>query len=168
MKTTIVPWDKDLCTVASPARVELRCMSKATFIEKHASGTLRKNSKLGFDNARQYLDERTAYEFGWGFEARWAKCVTIGKAITEGDCHALSEAGWHAERYMNIMMFPGDEAIVAYITVDVDGERREGVGIVITKTSVEWLPTDYDVIVFALLAECDTKTHMWKECVNPC
>ena len=44
-------------------RVALRTMSRADFIHEHGSGTLRKNTKHGMDNNRQYLDERTAYEF---------------------------------------------------------------------------------------------------------
>lgn len=157
--------------VVSPftARVDLRAMSKEEFIREKGSGTLRKNTKLGMDNARQYLDERTAYEFGWAFEARPAKQVTVGQAITESDSHTITEFGWHAERYISHMLFPGDEAKVAYIVVEVIGERREGVGIVFTKTSASWLPADNgDIIVFAIVAEWDAKTKNWKEAVNPC
>jgi hypothetical protein len=151
-------------------RVALRTMTREQFINEHGSGTLRKNTKLGMDNSRQYLDERAAYEFGWGFEARPSKQVTLGQAITESDCHALTEVGWHAERYLNHLLFPGDEAQVAYITIEVCGERREGVGIVITKTSAWWLRVDphTDVTVFAIIAEWDPKTKDWKEAINPC
>jgi hypothetical protein len=48
------------------------------------------------------------------------------------------------------------------------GERREGVGIVITKTSANWLPTDSDMIVFAIVTEWDAKAKDWKEATNPC
>jgi hypothetical protein len=151
-------------------RVALRTMARADFIHEHGSGTLRKNTKLGMDNNRQYLDERTAYEFGWGFEARPSKQVTLGRAITEGDCHAITEVGWHAERYLSYMLFPGDEGTVAYITVEVNGERREGVGIVITKTSAAWINIDpyVDMTVFAIITEWDNKTKDWKEAINPC
>jgi hypothetical protein len=170
MKTELITLcnPEELARSAFAARVALRTMSKEEFIREKGSGTLRKNTKLGMDNARQYLDERAAYEFGWAFEARPAKQVTIGQAITEGDSHAITELGWHAERYVSHMLFPGDEAKVAYITVEVMGERREGVGIVITKTSANWLPTDSDMIVFAIVTEWDAKAKDWKEATNPC
>lgn len=153
-------------------RYKLRVMTRREFIMEHGSGTLRKNTKLGMANSRQYLDERVAYEFGWGFEARPAKQVTIGQAITEGDCHALTEVGWHAERYLSYMLFPGDAGTVAYITVEVNGERREGVGIVITKTSATWVQLDTTVdssmVIFAIIAEWDSKANDWKKAINPC
>ena len=69
METVKVPLNEELraCAPLGP-RVTLRLMTAEGFIDKHASGTLRKNKALGMAWRAQYLEERTAYEFGWGFE----------------------------------------------------------------------------------------------------
>src|SRR5262249_9130124 len=69
METIKVPLNEDIKNCPPlQARVKLRLMSAEEFIEKHASGTLRKNKSLGMVWKQQYLAERCAYEFGWGFE----------------------------------------------------------------------------------------------------
>jgi hypothetical protein len=49
-------------------RDQIRNMPEEEWIDKHASGTLRKNKRIGFSYRAQYLNERVAYEFGWGFQ----------------------------------------------------------------------------------------------------
>ena len=147
-------------------RVRMRLLPLDEFIETRASGTLRKNRAIGFDTTSHARHERVAYEFGYHFEAMPERFVTWGEARSEGDCKPITEAGWHVERYASVCLFPGDEIEVKYITVDVDGQRREGVGIVVRKTSVPWLPQGH--IVFCIIAELDNAAHDFKPAVNPC
>jgi len=87
METNKIPLNEDIRNCPPlQRRVALRLMSAEEFIEKHASGTLRKNKHLGMVWRAQYLQERTAYEFGWGFECLPRSRVTFGDAYTEGDC----------------------------------------------------------------------------------
>lgn len=67
MSTTII----DMPSQTEDPRIKLRQMTKSQFIEEKASGTLRKNTKVGMNNVIQYLAERAAYEFGYGFEDDW-------------------------------------------------------------------------------------------------
>ena len=123
-------------------RLAMRSMSIAEFMETRGSGTLRKNEAIGMNTTSHALHERVAYEFGYPFEALPERFVTWGEARSEGDCKPLTEAGWHIERYASISLFPSDEIECKFITAEVDGVRREGVGIVIRKTSApcSWLP----------------------------
>jgi len=147
-------------------RVRARFMSEAEFLFFHASGTLRKNARLGFDYKKQLLHERTAFDFGYGFEAIHESHVNWGAPITEGDCHAITEAGWHTDRYESIA-FPGDEFEIKYLKIHTgNGPDREGVGIIIRKTSAPYIPNNY--VVFSLIAEVDVEKHDYKDAVNPC
>lgn len=140
-------------------------LTEDEWINAHASGTLRKNKRPGFAYRKQYLEERIAYQFGFGFEIAPRSRVTTGVPITEGDCHAVTEAGWHIERYMTMQLFEADECEARYIRVDEDGSSREGIGIVITKTSVGWIPEGHTV--FAIIAEYDPLKKEYKEAQNP-
>ena len=145
--------------------IAIRTQCADDFIEQHASGTLRKNKRLGMAHRDQYLHERAAYEFGYAFECLPATRVTVGKAKTEGDCKPLTEVGWHCERYLARNVFPQDKFEVAYIQVDEGGHRREGVGLVVTQTSAGWIPHHH--VVFAIIAEVDQKTHEYLPAINP-
>lgn len=146
-------------------RLALRTMLEDQWIDLHASGTLRKNKRIGFSYRLQYLAERVAYEFGYAFEILPRSKITFGDAITEEDCHALTEAGWHIERYIETNIF-GDFVQAKYIHIeDRDGSKREGVGIIVRETSCPWIPTGH--IVFALVAEFDPCRKDWKDAVNP-
>ena len=147
-------------------RMAARQMSMDQFIETKASGTLRKNKAIGMNVSSHSLSERIAYEFGYAFEACPERFVTWGEPRSEGECKPLTEVGWHVERYASVCLFPGDEIEVKYIIVEVDGIRREGVGIVLRKTSVAWLPKGY--MVFAIIAEYNQFTHDFNDAVNPC
>ena len=98
-------------------RFDIRMMSASDWIEEHGSGTLRKNKKLGMAWKAQYLEERIAYEFGWEFECQARSRIMFGDAYTEGDCSAVTEAGWHIERYMNLSVFEEVKVECKYINV---------------------------------------------------
>jgi hypothetical protein len=148
-------------------RVAARLLSADEFIERHGSGTLRKNRRLGMDWSGQYLHERTAYEFGWCFESVHETRVTWGTPITQGDCSAVTEAGWFIDRYVHVSAFPGDELEAKYIMVEyADGTRKEGLGLVVRRTSAAFVPDRH--MVFAVIAEWDPAGKRWKDAVNPC
>lgn len=160
METKVVKFKKSYTMLD-----KVRTMSKEKFIKKHASGTLRKNTKLGLKTYSQYLEERIAYEFGWEFQTDYATRVTVGPAMSEGDVKGSTELGWHAERYLNTRVFKEDKVAVKYITYeDREGNIREGNGIIIEETSFN-LPNGY--IVFAIIQEWDNNKNEWLEAVNP-
>jgi hypothetical protein len=167
METKLVPLDEQIKACAPLARlVKLRTMSADEFIETHASGTLRKNKRLGMVWRDQYLHERTAYEFGWAFECLPRSRVTFGDAHTEGDVKAVTEAGWHIERYIQLNVFPEDRFETKYIQVeDKDGVKREGIGMICRETSATFVPGGS--IVFAIVAEFDATTQRWLNAQNP-
>lgn len=164
--TVIIPLP-DLAT-DSPFwyRRAMRIMGIDEFTATRGSGTLRKNKSIGMNVASHALHERVAYEYGYYFETCPERFVTWGEARSEGDCKPVTEAGWFIERYASVSLFPGDEVETKYITVERDGEKREGIGIVVRKTSVTWLPSNY--IVFCIIAEWDHEKDEFKAAVNPC
>lgn len=147
-------------------RSKARFMTDLEFLFFHASGTLRKNARLGYDYKRQLTHERVAFDFGYGFEAIHESHVNWGTPITEGDCHPITESGWHADRYQYVI-FPGDEFEVKYLKIHTGaGPDREGVGIIIRKTSAPYIPASH--VVFSLIAEVDTVKHDYMPASNPC
>ena len=105
-------------------RARIRRLTVAEFVERHASGTLRKNRRLGMNVSSHLLQERIAFEFGYGFECLPERFVTWGEARSEGECPALTEAGWHIDRYAHVCLVPGDEIETKYLIVETDGARR--------------------------------------------
>jgi len=167
METNIVKLKKDIrkCKALS-GRVKQRTMSADDWIEKHGSGTLRKNKKLGMAWRAHYLEERTAYEFGWEFEIQPKSRIMFGDAFTEGDESAVTEAGWHIERFMEMNTFMGDKVSCKYINVEYSwGEKKEGIGIILKETSAQWVPKGH--IIFAIVSLFDTKKGEWGESNNP-
>lgn len=152
--------------VIHPSRLAMRLMSISDFIESRGSGTLRKNKNVGMNVASHALNERIAYEFGYAFEACPERFITWGEARSEGDCKPLTEAGWHIERYASMCLFPGDEIEAKYIIVEIDGSRREGVGLVVRKTSIPWLPAGY--VVFAIITTFCPVRERFLKAQNPC
>lgn len=156
----------DSATAAVRRRYLIRNMSADQFIALHSSGTLRKNKALGMRWRDQYLAERTAYEFGFGFECAQRSRIMQGEAYTGGDCHAITEAGWHMERYITLSIFPADEYLVRYIQLEEsDGTRREGIGLVVAKTDASFIPPSH--MAFAIISEYDPKAKAWREPRNP-
>ncbi len=167
METVKVPLNEEIrnCPPLS-RRVELRLMDAEEWINEHASGTLRKNKRLGMAWRAQYLAERTAYEFGYGFECLPRSRVTFGDAYTEGDCKALTEAGWLCERHLMLNPFPEDRFEVKYLNVDYgEDHKKEGVGLIVRQTSAAFVPDGH--IVFAIVAEFDPARKRWRRAQNP-
>lgn len=146
-------------------RQEIRYMGADEWIEEHGSGTLRKNKRIGFAWHTQYMQERIAYEFGYYFECVPRTRITFNDPITEGDCHPITEAGWHIERYQNLSVFEEDKFEAKYISVEYrDGTRREGVGMVVTETSFS---VSSGNIIFVIIAEYDVVNKQYKPAINP-
>lgn len=167
METKVVPIDPAILACAPLAKVVgLRQMDADTFVEKHASGTLRKNKRIGMVWREQYLHERAAYELGWAFECLPRSRVTFGDAYTEGDVKALTEAGWHIERYIEMSVFPEDYFETKYLNVEYkDGAVREGVGMVVRQTSAQFVPAGH--LAFAIVAEYVPAKKLWLDAINP-
>lgn len=167
METKVVPLGEHMASCPAMARrVAVRTMEADAFVEAHASGTLRKNKRLGMVWREQYLTERIAYEFGWTFQCLPRSRVTFGDAYTEGDVHAITEAGWHIERYIELSCFPEDRFETKYLTVEYkDGVKREGIGIIVRETSAIFVPGGH--IVFAIVAEYDPARAVWCDAENP-
>ena len=146
-------------------RWKIRSMTADQFIDNHASGTLRKNRRIGMTWKQHYLHERVAFEFGYGFEILPASRIIFGDARSEGDCAAITEAGWFCERHMALSVFPEDHYEVKYIEIETDGHRREGIGMVLRATSAPWIPDGN--VVFAIVTEYDPFTHDFKKATNP-
>lgn len=160
METIVVPFRN-----SNTKLDKVRTMSKEEFIENHGSGTLRKNTKIGIKSHSQYLEERIAYEFGWGFQSMPSTRVTVGEAITEGDVKGLTELGWFAERYLMTRVFEEDLIEVKIIQYeDCAGKRFEGNGIVVKQTSFN-VPNGH--LVFAIITHYDTQKEEWGEAENP-
>jgi hypothetical protein len=167
METRVVPIDETVTKSPALAKIlAVRTMDADQFVERHASGTLRKNKRLGMVWREQYLEERVAYEFGWEFQCLPRSRVTFGDAYTEGDTSALTEAGWHIERYIELCPYPEDQFETKYINVEYkDGSAREGVGMICRQTSAPWVPGGH--IVFAIVAQYDPMAKRWHEAGNP-
>lgn len=171
METERVEMNPDLLRVSRQIetlfkRVNVRQWTEDEFIENVGSGTLRKNKQLGMRWVSQYREERVCYEFGWEFEILPTSRVTFNDALTEGDCKSLTEAGWHAERYLRFSVFPNDHFEVKTIIVEYEGGvRKEGVGIVVRQTSAQWIPKGH--IVFAIIAEYDPRNRCYLPSNNP-
>lgn len=131
-------------------RVKERMMSAEEWIETHGSGTLRKNKRIGFAWKQHYMEERIAYEFGYPFEMAPRSRITFGDAISGGDEKAITEAGWHIERYMTLSVFSEDYFECKYIVfAETEEKTREGIGIVVRQTSFA-IPSGN--IIFAIVA----------------
>lgn len=172
MRTEIVP-----CTVLdSTPGLALQYKMRNTPLDKwlttheladRLSGTLRKGSKIGFLSRELLKSEAIAQTMGWGFESVPGSYITFNDAILEGDCHPLTEAGWHVDRMLHTHIWPEDHFELKYI--NVQGEHgnvtRQGVGIIVRKTGIQWIPGGH--ILFAMLTEYCPVKKTWTECVNP-
>jgi len=176
METQIVPFGERTLEASNiygfvRKQMLLRQMSADEWIELYASGTLRKNKRIGFSWISQYRVERTAWEFGWEFCILPKTRVNFNDPITAGDCEAATESGWHIDRYIERAFFNEDIFQAKYIIAEgslgkghVQG-RKEGIGILVKQTCASWIPKGY--IIFAIIAEYNTNTKQFKESVNP-
>lgn len=131
------------------------------------SGTLKKNARLGFKYMDQLRHEALCQTLGWGFESMPTTYITFNDAITEGDCHSITEVGWHVDRLFALNLFTEDYYELKYINIqDTNGNiERQGIGVILRTTSIQWIPKGH--LVFALLTEFDNKTNTWSDCINP-
>jgi hypothetical protein len=97
------------------------------WIKEFGSGTLRRCVEENFAWKELYLEERTAFEFGYGFRPLLASRTTIGQPIAEGDNKAVTETCWWYERlcYCSISTnprYPHREGAKHELFVDRDEE----------------------------------------------
>lgn len=148
METLVVP-----ASGVAPASLQVcRDFTAEQWVDQYGSGSLQKARSVGMVWRPLYLQERTAFEWGWGFKVVPRSRVTFGDAVMEGDCSALTETVWHAKRGLTRNQFPEDFFEVKYLTVHhgvFDVER--GVGLILRQTSAQWLPGGH--IVYAVLSE---------------
>lgn len=142
----------------------VRYLSASEWVERYASGTLRKSVQLGLRWRELYLEERTCFEFGWEFRAYPTSRVTFNDLMAEGDCPAVTETLWHAGRLVARNPYPADEYEVKYVHVTLEDEQREGAAILVRRTDAPWLPKGR--LVLAIVAEY--RDGRWREPVNPC
>jgi len=158
METTIVDMFKLSQFTNLPVYIS-RFYPADDWIDKHASGTLRKNKRLGFSWRKQYLEERICWEFGWYFKCIPKSRVRFGDALTEGDCKEITEAGWHMERYISRWPFIEDEFEVTSIEATLaDGTIEKGIGLVVKKTSANWIPVGH--LVYAIIVPEINETYL--------
>ena len=145
---------------------EMRSKSEADWIDNHASGTLRKSKKLNFSYRKLYLQERVAYEFGYGFSITPRSNISFGDALIEGDCHELTEACWHSERLLSFNRFPDTDFYeVKYMNVTLPEDVEEGIGLIVRQTSAVWVPDGH--IVYAIITKFDKVQNKWCKAENP-
>lgn len=146
--------------------LDLRTMTSENWIERYASGTLRKNKRLGMRWYKQYRTERVAWEFGYPFAMCSPTRITFSDAITAGDCSAITEAGWHIDRYIEKSLFPEDIWTIKYIKAEPSTGKNslepvEGIGVICKTTSAAWLPKKQ--VVYAIVAEYDPVSHSFNK-----
>ncbi len=128
------------------------------------SGSLRRAIEEGLRWHEMYLGERTALEFGYGFEAVPDSRLTIGTAIASSDDSATTETCWWARalRWRSAKAGHKDVFTVMHVTVsDGDGGSESGMAILLTPDPrPSWLPADRKLV--AITVDKDGKT------VNPC
>lgn len=131
------------------------------------SGTLKKNASIGFRYQSQLEHEALAQTMGWGFEAIPTSYLTFNDALTEGDCHSITEVGWHVDRLLNIHPFSEDIFELKFINIqDQEGNLlRQGIGIIVKETSIQWIGNGK--LVIALLTEYSIKDKDWTPALNP-
>jgi hypothetical protein len=136
-------------------------------LKDRLSGTLKKNASIGFKYLSQLNEEALAQTLGWGFESSPTTFITFNDAITEGDCHSLTEVGWHVDRLLSTHIFDEDHFELKYIVVqDYNGKiERQGIGVVLRETSISWVMKGH--LVFSLLTEYDSDKKEWTDCLNP-
>ncbi len=148
-------------------RYSIRFMSNEDFLRDKASGTLRKNSKLGFRFEDQLNAERVAYEFGYSFESVPSTRITFNDAITCCDDSAITYSGWVAERYITLQtaIFQEDQYEIKYLIVErPDGKREEGIALMVRRTSFPFVRKGH--IVFSFLALYDTLKKEYVKVAN--
>mgnify|MGYP000888473030 FL=1 len=162
--TLVIPLSEDTCCrLAGTSILRKRQASHEDWMDIHASGTCRKNARLGFAYKQQLLHERVAWEFGYAFNLCPTSRITTGIPLTEGDCKPVTEAGWHIDRLLSRNPFPEDVYTVAYIYISGPDGNREGIGVVLETTSAPFIPNGHTV--YAIIAEYDPIKKVWLQAV---
>lgn len=156
-----------LIVSASERELSYRKLTKQEWIERHASGTLRKNAALGFNHHEQYIHERVCWEFGDVFVLVPSSRVMYGEPITEGDCKPVTEAGWYIERFITKMksICPDDEFKAVYANIASPEGATEGIGILCRQTSAQWVTPNRTLI--GIVTEYDVVNKCYKSASNP-
>lgn len=173
MNTKIVPFKEiELLDISIQRQTLMRTTPlndwlKIPSLSDRLSGTLKKNARVGFKYQQQLEHEAICQTLGFGFEILPSTYLTFNDPITEGDCHPLTEVGWHMDRLLFIQLFKEDVFKLQYINIqDKDGKiERQGVGIIVEKTSIQWIRKGS--ICFALMTEFNSITKTWSPCINP-
>lgn len=148
--TEVVPYIEGDVAETHPRRL-LRELSQSEFVEKYASGSLRKSMRLGFDVRDAYLRERVKLEFGYGFDVIQKSWVMFNDPKFQSS-QAITELCWHLERMIELRPFESDVFVAKEMDIEKpDGSKKRGLGIFVMKTSAAWLPKGY--IVYALVTE---------------
>lgn len=136
-------------------------------LSERLSGTVKKNARIGMKFQWQLLHEALCQTLWWWFEIMPSTYITFNDAITEWDCHSLTEAWRHIDRLLNIHIFPEDVFETKYINIqDQAGNiERQWVWIVVKQTSIQRIGKWK--LVFALLTEFDPVKKSRSPCVNP-
>ena len=173
MNTEIIPMYKKAIESEFPGIImqarmrdcKLTDWLKITDLSDRLSGTLKKNSKL-MKVTDQLRHEALCQTLGWTWESVQSSYLNFNDAISEGDCHAITEAGWFADRWLALQLFEEDHYECKYIIVDdPNGTRREGIGLICRQTSIQWIQPGS--IVFCIISEYDNINKKWKEAQNP-
>lgn len=135
-----------------------------SWVDHYGSGSLRRAREEGMRWREMYLAERTALEFGYGFQPVPSSRVAFGDALACGDDPGTTETCWwaralrfRAERSGQVW---GVDVVHVRIS-DGDGGASAGIGIRITLPAhPPWLPSDRKIV--ALTVGKDGRT------VNPC
>lgn len=136
------------------------------WLSARLSGTVKKNAALNMKVTDQLRGEALAQTLGWTWESVQSSLLNFNDAISEGDCHAITEAGWFADRYIQLKHFAEDHFEMKYIIVDDHaGERKEGVGLICRQTNIQWIQPGS--IVFCFLTLWDPFNKEWSEAQNP-
>lgn len=149
---------------------EVRSMSEDQWIDQHASGTLRKNKRLGFAYRDQYIHERVCFEFGSSFEFLPATRVTIGQPITDPDCGPVTEAGWNIDRYItrSKLIARDDQFMACYLIISyANGKKREGIGLFCKQTTATFLGIEKNCCLVAIVTEYCPTQQKYLPCENP-
>lgn len=128
------------------------------WVEAYGSGSLRRAREENLRWKDMYLEERAAFEFGYGFQPVLKSRIAFGDALAESDSPATTETCWWARRLRRLNPDAEVRVLHAHLTED---STREGIGILITpKQTPHWLPKDR--VLFAFTVDATGRT------VNPC
>jgi 8-oxo-dGTP pyrophosphatase MutT (NUDIX family) len=130
------------------------------WIRAFGSGTLRRAKEEGMLWRSLYVEERTAFLYGYGFEMVPSSRVNFGQPLAEGDDPVTTAAGWHCRRLRR--MHPEWSPGIRHACVEYPcGEKREGIVIVLSPSEREhWMPKSS--VILAWMADESGKA------VNPC